>query len=98
MQIYFERTGGFVGRKVSLKLNLQDLPEEDAQTFRQLLDEVNFFGLTDQLPEEPVPDGFTYTITVTTNKLTHTIRTTDMSTSPPLRELVEHLSTRARSK
>jgi hypothetical protein len=98
MQIDFERTGGFMGRKVSLNVNLQDLPQEEAQTLRQLLDEVNFFGLTDELPEEPVPDGFTYSITVTTDKLTHTIRTTDMSASPSLRDLVDHLSTQARSK
>lgn len=98
MQIDFERTGGFMGRKVSINLNLQELPEEEAQTLRQLLEEVNFFGLTDELPEEPVPDGFTYTITVTTNKLTHTVHTTDMSVSPPLRALVDRLSTQAKSQ
>jgi hypothetical protein len=98
MQINFERSGGIMGRKLVLTLNMKEIPAEEAENLRLLLADVNFFALADDLPDSPTPDGFSYAITVTTDKLTHTVHTTDMSTLPSLRALVQELSTRARNQ
>ena len=98
MWITFERSGGIMGRKMSLALDLANLPEDEAQSLRLLLDEMNFFALQDDLPTSPVPDGFSYAITVRTETVTHTVHTTDMSTSPSLRALIQDLSARARTQ
>ena len=95
--IHFERTGGLMGRKVSLTLDLDSLPSDQAVTLRGLLDQADFFSLTDS-PAPPVPDEFLYTLTVTTNTVTHTIRTSDSSASETLRPLVNELAQRARGK
>lgn len=94
--ILFERTGGFMGRKVSLTLDLDSLPSDQAETLRGLLDNADFFSLTDSPANPPVPDAFLYTITVTTNMVTHTIRASDTALTDSLRPLVEELARRAR--
>jgi hypothetical protein len=94
--ILFERTGGFMGRKVSLTLDLDSLPSDQAETLRGLLDNADFFSLTEDPAHPPVPDAFVYTLTVTTTLVTHTIRTSDTAMSESLRPLVEELARRAR--
>ena len=94
--ILFERTGGFMGRKVTLTLDLDSLPPDQAGTLRGLLDNADFFSLTEEPTTPPVPDEFLYTLTVTTNLLAYTVRTSDTTMSESLRPLVEELSRRAR--
>jgi len=52
MRILFEQTGGFMGRTVDLNLDLKDLPEDQAETLRQLLEQANFFGLEENLARQ----------------------------------------------
>jgi hypothetical protein len=93
--IHFERTGGFVARKTTLTLDLDSLPSDQAETLRGLLDQADFFSLTDS-PAQPVPDEFHYTITVTTKMVEHTVHTSDTSANETLRSLVNNLSQRTR--
>ena len=92
MQIVFERTGGFMGRKVSLSLNLDELPADQSETLRRLVDESDFFDLKVLQKKTSPLDEFHYTITVTTKTIQHTIRTSDStmpeSLSPLLKELL----------
>ncbi len=94
--ILFQRTGGFMGRKVSLTLDLDSLPSDQAETLRGLLDNADFFSLAENPLTPPVPDEFLYTLTVTTNMVTHTIHTSDTAMSESLRPLVEELVRRPR--
>ena len=96
MRILFERTGGFMGRSISLTIELDDLPLDQAATLRSLVDEANFFTLTETPPTRPAPDSFQYTITVETEKAKHTIHTSDTSAPEELRSLLQELSQRAR--
>lgn len=96
MQIIFERSGGFMGRNVELNLDLADLPPDQAETLKRLVEESDFFSLTDSQPTVPVPDGFTYTITVVTTTVRHTISTADTSIPESLSPLLDELSMRAR--
>ena len=98
MRIIFERTGGFMGLKSSLTIDLDDLPLDQAATLRRLLDEAHFFTLTENPPARPNPDGFQYTITAETDTATHTIHTSDTSSPEELRPLLQELSKRARSQ
>ena len=98
MRIIYERSGGFMGLKSSLTINLDDLPLDQAGTLRRLLDEANFFTLPENPPTHSNPDGFQYTLTVETDKTKHTIHTNDASAPEELRPLLQELSHRARSQ
>lgn len=98
MRIHFERTGGFMGRKVTLDLDTADLPEQELESLRQILAEANFFDLPDNLVTRPVPDEFQYNITVTTETIIHTVRTSDAASPPSLSALVQYLNQESRKR
>ena len=64
-RIKFERTGGFAGMTVARDLKMDDLSEEQAHRLSELLDDLDFEQLPEQLTgSDSMPDEFTYTITV----------------------------------
>ena len=98
MRIIFNRSGGIMGFNSSLTLNLDELPIDQAETLRLLLDKANFFTLTENPPTHPTPDSFHYTITVETDTITHTLHTSDTTAPDELHPLLQELSKRARRK
>ncbi len=96
MRIHFERSGGIIGLKSSLVIDLDELPLDQAGTLRLLLDESLFFTLPENPPTHATPDGFQYIITVETKTITHTVRTSDTNAPDVLRPLLQELSQRAR--
>lgn len=96
--ILYERTGGFMGRKISLSLDLDSLPSDQAETLRGLLEICDFFSLPASSPTPPVPDEFTYFITVSTETIEHTIETSDTNMDESVRPLVEELARLARKR
>ncbi|CAG1014661.1 hypothetical protein ANAEL_05045 [Anaerolineales bacterium] len=96
MKITFEQSGGFMGLKSGLAIDLSDLPSDDAETLRRLVDESNFFTLAENPPARPVPDGFQYTITIETKMTKHTVHMSDTTIPEELRPLLQELSHRAR--
>ena len=53
-----------MGRKVSLTIDMDDLPKEQAEVLAEFLDDSDFFELPADLTKPAVPDSFTYNITV----------------------------------
>ena len=99
MQIHFERTGGFANIRFAGNFDLDSMPEETASPLKQLLEEVDFPSLPEQLPGNPaIPDQFNYSITVTTQSWQHTVITSDQSAPNPLRLLLQKLTELARSQ
>ena len=98
MRIHFERTGGFMGRKVTLDLDSADLPEEEQESLRQFLEDANFFELPASLVTQPVPDEYQYNITVTTETIAHSVRVSDTASPPSLSALVHYLPQQRRKK
>lgn len=98
MHIEFEQSGGFMGLRFSLSLDLDELPPDQAETLRGYLDNVKFFTLPENPAIPSVPDELHYTITVKTNFDTHTVLVGDRSTPDELRPLIQELSTRARTQ
>ena len=97
MYIIFERTGGFMGRKVSLNLDLDDLPPDQAASFKKLVEESDFFHLAEIPAMTLKPDEFFYKITVDSGTTTRTIQAGETSISEALRPLVNELVSRSRS-
>jgi len=96
MRIVFERTGGFMGRTVTLSIDLGELPDEQAGEIRSLLQEAHFLDFdTDGEPGEG-RDDFSYTITVETARVEQTIRVSDAGAPSNLRPLIDELSRLAR--
>jgi hypothetical protein len=97
-RIKFERTGGFAGMRMATDIKLGDLPEEQAETIMELLDDMDFDELPEQMLDESVPDQFTYTITVETNRGVHTVVTGDTSAPEKMQELLQVLNRLARAR
>ena len=98
-RVKFERTGGFAGMHIAADFELNDLPKEQADQLCELLDEVDF----DELPENlmkgnQIPDGFTYTITVDSEEGQHTVTTSDMSAPSKMQPMLELLFQIARQR
>src|SRR5688572_2005307 len=98
-RIKFERTGGFAGLRIAADIELEDLPKEQAARLCELMDDVDF----DELPEHlmkgnPVPDGFTYSITVESEEGQHTVTTSDTSAPTKMQPLLELLYQIARQR
>ncbi|MGD8402148.1 MAG: hypothetical protein PVJ21_00705 [Anaerolineales bacterium] len=95
-KIYYERTGGFMGRKVSVTINIDNLPEDQAELLDDLLDEADFFELPADLTKPTMPDSFTYNITISSEERQHSVRVSDTTAPDDLRPLLEELSRQAR--
>jgi hypothetical protein len=97
-RIKFERTGGFAGMRIATDLKWDDLSDEHASRIAELLDDLDFEELPEQLLDEAMPDQFTYTITVETKKGEHTVVTGDASAPEKMQELLRLLDRLARTK
>jgi hypothetical protein len=95
-KIFFERTGGFMGRKVTATIDLSDVSEELAKLLNDLIDEADFFELPSDLTKPAMPDAFTYNITVSSEERQHSVRVSDTTAPDNLRPLLEELSKQAR--
>jgi hypothetical protein len=98
MRIIFERSGGIMGAKSRLEIDLEQLPPEQAETLRKLLNEANFFALPENSPARAAPDGFRYAITVEVELVEHTVRVSDGTAPEELKPLLQELSLRARQQ
>lgn len=98
MRILFERSGGFIGHKTSLTLDLEKLPTDQASTLRNQVEDSNFFSLAAKPETQPVPDGFRYQITVETELVQHTVSFTDVTAPDELRPLLQELTRMSRTQ
>lgn len=97
-RIKFERSGGFAGMRIATNLRLDDLPDEQARTIIELLDDMDFGELPEQMLDESSPDQFTYTITVETTQGEHTVVTGESSAPEKMQELLQLLNRLARKR
>lgn len=97
-RIKFERTGGFAGLRIATDLKLDDLPDEQANSIMELLDDLDFGELPEKMIDESGPDQFTYVITVETKKWEHTVVTGDISAPEKMQELLQLLNRLARTR
>lgn len=97
-RIKFERSGGFAGMRIATDLKLEDLPDEQAKSIVELLDDMDFSELPERMLDESGPDQFTYTITVETKRGKHTVVTGESSAPEKMQELLQLLNRLARTR
>ena len=90
--ITFERTGGVVGNDLHLDLDLNSLPEDEAQHLMKLIEEADFFRIPEQTAEQFTADEFKYMIAVNTDEASHIVHTSDSSIPKNLLPLAKELT------
>ena len=98
-RIKFERTGGFAGMRLAADIEPNQLSDEQNQALVDVLDALDFPGLPEHLmSDSPIPDEFTYTITVEAEDWKHTVVTGDSSAPEKMQELLHMLDRIARKR
>jgi hypothetical protein len=98
MKIYFERTGGFAGLRLSINLDLEFMPAGEAESLQKLIDEANLFTISEPENKPGMADSFQYKIIIEQNGKQRTLQFGDGTVPIGLQALVNDLSLRARSQ
>lgn len=97
MKIFFERTGGFAGMRLTTTVDAAALPPNEAKQLHQLVSTADFFHLPAMIPSRtPQPDRFQYRLTVEENSRRHTVIVSEEVVPTALQSLIEWLMTAAR--
>lgn len=81
-----------MGREIDSNIDLNEMPENEAQDLQRMILESNFFNIPQNLIAPASHDEYEYTITVDAGNSHHTIQTTDSSAPESLRPFLEKLS------
>ena len=105
MQIYFKRTGGFMGQSITRLVDTAVLPTKEAATIQTLINQADFFDLPTETatlspPVFPNSDQFEYTLLIDDGSThrRHTVKRCDDTVSDELWPLLRELTTLARSE
>jgi hypothetical protein len=93
MRIQFERSGGFVGRKITGSLDSSVLSHAQALRLKVLLKQSRFFELPSTLESSrPGTDQFSYRLTVESEEGHHTVEAGEAAIPDEMRPLLEYLT------
>ena len=82
-----------------VNINPRDLPEEQAKALLELLNELDFDELPEELKNNPsLPDQFTYKISVETKDGEHSVTIGEASAPEKVQELLQMLNRIARKQ
>ena len=96
MHIHFKRSGGFAGMRMEADVDTSELPPEEAEEWRCLVDEACFFELPEQIKSPHSPDRFNYEITVEYDDVCHSVEMGETSAPPEVQPLLSKLESCAR--
>ena len=100
MRVEFKTDGGFFylpDRGEPVTIDTADLPAEEAEELRRLIEAANFFDLPEaSAPPRGAADYLRYTISVTDPQHSHTVHLSDPIQDPDVQALVEYLEAKAR--
>ena len=98
MKIYFERHGGFSGVKLTLALDLERLPQKEADFLLILIKDAELSDLFEKLQEPHSTDAFIYNISLTENDEKKTYQFLDRNLPVKINPLLHELTLRARNQ
>ncbi|MBD2413058.1 hypothetical protein FACHB389_02080 [Nostoc calcicola FACHB-389] len=99
MRISFERTGGFAGISKKTTVDTAELPANEANTLKRLVEAADLFGLPEQITSpNPQSDRFQYKLTVEDNGRQHTVTVGEAALPGTLRPLIEWLQNTAQKR
>jgi len=90
--INFKRTGGSMGKEMTMNFDLGTMPGSVARRLDNLLTSSNFFEVPVVNDLITRPDEYQYDITVVAGNSIHTVHVSDNSMPDSLRPLVEELT------
>jgi hypothetical protein len=90
--INFKRTGGSMGKELTMDFDLNNMPASEAQRLHNMLNESKFFEIPVVEDLRASPDEYEYVITVVAGNSIHTIHLSDTSMPQSVRPLVEDLT------
>ena len=90
--IKYQRSGGVIGNEIQLELDLNTLPDDEAQRLVQMITDADFFNIPEDLGAHATPDEFQYVITVHAGRSSHTVHVTDTTMPLNLIPLVKELT------
>ena len=90
--INFKRTGGSIGKELTMDFDLNNMPADEARRLHNLLNESRFFEVPVVNDLRASPDEYEYVITVVAGNSIHTVHVSDSSMPQSLRPLVEDLT------
>jgi hypothetical protein len=91
-RINFKRSGGILGQEIETDIDLNMLPQSEAQGLMQLLTDASFFKIPQNLISHTIPDEYEYTVRVEAGNTSHTVHASDATAPESLRPLLEKLS------
>jgi hypothetical protein len=95
--INFKRTGGLMGKEMTMDFDLASMPTAISERLQSLLLDSNFFEIPVVNDLRVRPDEYEYAITVVSGNSIHTVHVSDTSMPNPLRPFVEQLTELARA-
>ena len=97
MRIVIERSGGFADISQTHSISTDQLPAEQAQRLRDLVDAADFYKLPSVIPSTGVvPDSFQYKITVESERGTHMVQVGETAVPPRLQPVLDWVKNSAR--
>jgi len=93
MKVDYKLTGGIAGLNLSVVVDTNSLPLDEARQLQGLVSNSNFFDIPSKPPPAPFArDLLNHTITIQLGEeKSHTVQTNDIAMPPELRPLVEYL-------
>jgi len=91
-RIKFERSGGFAGIRIAAEIEVNLLPEDQKKEILELLDEVDFEELPENLAGKMlIPDEFVYSIIVESGQREYNVMAGESALPNNMRPLIEIL-------
>ena len=98
MRIYFERSGGMMGKPMTATVDTKTLSSDEATAWREMVLESSFFSLPETLIAEPEgQDQFQYKVVVEVEEVSHTVEMTDGAAPDSVRPLLRRLTIATRN-
>ena len=97
MRIVFERSGGIANLQRGLTIDLATLPPEEADAWRKLVVDSDFFNQPATFPVPPGADRFQNRVTVEADGKEHTVRVAEGAAPAVLAPLIDRLNEAARA-
>jgi hypothetical protein len=99
MRINFERTGGFLGTRLTVEVLTETLTPAEADEMELLVEGAHFFDLPPVLkPSTEGMDRFQYKLTVERGAQFHTVETSESAAPEHLQPLIDLLTDAARNQ
>ncbi|MGI8707808.1 MAG: protealysin inhibitor emfourin [Actinomycetota bacterium] len=98
LKIDFKRSGGVTGMQLTTCVDVDDLPEDEGQTVRDMVEQLDLEQMSRQPSGAGAPDRFVYELRIEQGERTVDVCLGEAELPEDLRPLVRDLEKRAKSR